>query len=480
MSVGPVIVLFTNDLRLSDNAAVTAAVSSGKPVLPLYILDGPASAARAPGGASRWWLERSLGALSSSLERLGGRLVLRRGATLDVLKALVDETGAEAIHFSRGYTASADRLQRGIAAWCENTGVSCRRFGGFLLYEPEQVRTGSGNPYRVFTPFSRACFADAPDKTPLPVPNAVEFWQGYLASDDLVDWALYAGKPDWACGFSRRWEPGESGAKDKLERFVDGPMVDYKDGRDIPGVHGTSRLSAHLHFGEVSPRQCWWAALMASGTGPLEAGPGVTTFLKELLWREFSYHLLASFPELDSKPFNPRFERFEWRQDAQALQAWQKGQTGYPIVDAGMRELWQTGWMHNRVRMIVASFLVKHLLIHWREGESWFWDCLVDADPGSNPAGWQWVAGSGADAAPYFRVFNPVLQGERFDPDGAYVRRWVPELAKLDRNFLHKPWTAPDAVLERAGVVLGKSYREPIVDHAMARSRALEAYASTG
>ncbi|MEM6935811.1 MAG: deoxyribodipyrimidine photo-lyase, partial [Pseudomonadota bacterium] len=296
-----------------------------------------------------------------------------------------------------------------------------------------------------------------------------------VAGDDLAAWALLPTKPDWAGGLRESWQPGEAGAHERLRDFVTHAADDYAEGRDRPGKDHTSRLSPHLHFGEISPNQVWQALKMAAGFGEV-SGQASDAYLRELGWRDFSYHLLTLFPELPEANFRDQFDRFPWRSDNTELERWQRGQTGYPLVDAGMRQLWHTGWMHNRVRMVVGSFLVKHLRQHWRAGEDWFWDTLVDADLASNAASWQWVAGSGADAAPYFRIFNPMSQGEKFDPDGAYVRRWVPELAKVPQKFLNRPWEAPVEILRQAGVELGKDYPNPIVDHRTAREAALAAF----
>ncbi len=476
MSDSPIIVWFTHDLRLSDHAALSAAAATGHPLLPVYILDDDTPGDWAMGGASRWWLEQSLASLQAALKDRSGRLILRRGNPLTVLEQLVEETGAHGIWFSRSYAPWSAKLETSLADWAGRQGIACKRFAGYLLHNPEDIRTGGGTPYKVYTPFSRACFEAEPQRAPRPVPDGMTFWDGDIASDDLASWELYDGKPDWAEGFSQRWAPGEAGAQEKLDRFIAEAAKDYADRRNMPGEFGTSRLSPHLHFGEISPLQCWHAMRHAMADGRRNIDVGGKTFLKELLWREFSYHLVCNFENFATEPFQEKFAGFPWASDEDGLKAWQDGMTGYPIVDAGMRELWATGWMHNRVRMIAGSFLVKDLLIPWQRGEEWFWDCLVDADIGSNAASWQWIAGCGADAAPYFRVFNPVLQGEKFDPDGTYVRRWVPELSDMPEKYLHKPWEAPRDVLDRVGVRLGKTYPRPIVDHGEARDRALAAY----
>jgi deoxyribodipyrimidine photo-lyase len=353
--------------------------------------------------------------------------------------------------------------------------VSCHRYGGFLLHEPETIRNGSGEPYRVYTPFSKACFAQGEPRSLRPVPAFTAF-QGAIRSDCLQDWGLHPTQADWAKGFETHWTPGEDGAAARLKDFIAEGLAHYADERDRPDRDVTSRLSPHLHLGEISPAQVWHAARAAETQSGGRLAKTVEKFLKEILWREFSYHLLHHWPSLPTEPFRPEFAAFPWTDDPAGLKAWQQGRTGYPIVDAGMRELWATGTMHNRVRMIAASFLIKDLLIPWQDGERWFWDTLVDADIGSNSASWQWVAGCGADAAPYFRIFNPVIQGEKFDPQGAYVRKWVPELARMPDQFIHKPWEAPRLVLDAAGVELGRNYPHPVVDHGKARDKALAAF----
>lgn len=471
----PVVIWFRSDLRLSENAALQSAVATGVPVLPVYILDDVSPGAWKKGGASRWWLHHSLTSLSAGLAARGAHLVLRRGETIEQLTALVEEAGASAVYFSRSYEPWAVLLETRLEAALRTNGVAAKRFRGFLLREPEAVKTQSDEPYKVFTPFWRAFRAGVDLGKPLAAPKAIESPKHKLRSDQLESWNLLPSKPNWATGMARDWKPGEANAKARLEDFLKSHLKSYPTDRDRPDRLGTSRLSPHLAFGEISPVTCW---RLASDYAARHEGldSAVEVFLKELAWREFSAGLLLNFSELPEQPYRPEFSRFPWREKADHLKAWQRGQTGYPIVDAGMRELWDTGFMHNRVRMITASFLIKHLLTPWQKGEAWFWDTLVDADLGSNSANWQWVAGSGADAAPYFRIFNPILQGTKFDPQGAYVRRWVPELAKLPDNLIHKPWEASEVQLSAAGVQLGKSYPHPIVDHGDARSRALAGY----
>lgn len=468
--VPPVLLWFRRDLRLADNPAVEAAVRSGAPILPLYVLD-ETPGLRPLGAASAWWLETSLKALAADLAARGSRLILRRGAADLIVAALARETGAQAVVWNALYDPGLPEREADLARDLTAQGVTPRRFNGAYLVPPEAVRTKTGGTYGVFTPFWRAARDQVTESRPLPAPEALGAPAEWPSSDDLAAWRLYPGRPDWAAGFSD-WRPGEAGAAARLETFVRGALSDYDAGRDRPAQAGTSRLSPHLHFGEIGPKACWRAA-RATAAEPAQ----VDKFLAELGWREFNVAILARGGDPARDNWDRRFDRMAWRSDPEALAAWKAGRTGYPIVDAGMRQLWATGWMHNRVRMIVASFLTKHLLIDWREGEAWFWDTLVDADLPSNAGNWQWVAGSGADAQPYFRIFNPMLQSAKFDPDGAYVRRWVPELGRLPVPALHAPWTATPEVLSRAGLVLGRDYPRPIVDHAMARQRALDAYA---
>jgi len=455
----PVIVWFRQDQRLADNPALSAAVQTGAPVLPLYVLDDETPGPWKMGGASRWWLHESLQELSRSLLEIGGSLVLRQGDARTVLAALADKVDAQGVFWNRCYepfvVARDKRLKDELPG--------AQSFKGSLLFEPWEVRTGAGTPFKVFTPFWRAAKVLPEPERPLPAPTSLRGIGG-VESDSLDDWGLLPQAPDWAGGLRAEWAPGEDGARKRLAAFLR-RVEGYRDGRDRPGEQATSRLSPHLHFGEISPRQVWHAIRHREATGDGEK------FLAELGWREFCHQLLFHHPELPSKPLDARFAPFPWRDDDAAFRRWTKGLTGVPIVDAGMRQLWQTGWMHNRVRMVVASYLIKHLGIDWRRGEAWFWDTLVDADLANNAAGWQWVAGSGADAAPFFRIFNPVLQGEKFDKKGDYVRRWVPEVAALSDKYVHRPWQAPADI--RAGV---KDYPEPLVDLADGRERALKAF----
>jgi len=461
---------FRQDLRLGDNAALTAALGSSRRVIPLYIWSPGEEGRWLPGVRSRWWLYQSLSNLSASLEAMGLRLIIRNGPAAAVLDSLVRETGASALYLNKRYEpAAAGRdleLMTGLAA----RGVESYPFNDTTLFDPEAVRNQAGGPFKVFTPFWRHLLSlDDPGWT-IPKPRRGSGTGSWPAGLPLSRLDLLK---DPARNPSGGWSPGEQGALKALKRFLSEPSSNYARDRDRPDEAGTSRLSPHLHFGEISPRRIWHEVRKTEeGSAP----PGAEAFLRQLAWREFSYHLLHHFPGTAEEPWRRQYGSFPWRDDRDGFRRWSEGATGYPIVDAGMRELLETGWMHNRVRLITASFLTKHLLIHWLEGSGWFWSQLVDADLANNTMGWQWTAGCGADAAPYFRIFNPVQQGRRHDPDGGYVRRWLPELAGLPARYIHAPWTAPAAVLAESKVNLGHSYPKPMVDHAEARRRALAAY----
>ncbi len=476
MAAAPIIVWFRADLRLHDHAALSAAAATGAPVIPVYVHDEETPGHCTRGGASRWWLHESLKSLDADLRKLGSSLVLARGPALEVLGDLARETGAGAIFWSRGYEPWAVKLESNLHGALEGAGVRCRRFSGALLFEPEDIRTGSGDPYRQYTPFYKACLKEAEPGTTLKAPVALPRVPDGVESDKLESWGLKPFKPDWASSIAAAWTPGETGAQARLDWLVKEILQGYQASRDFPGIDGTSRLSPHLHFGEVSPHDVWNAVRYTTAAMGAKLETGAENFLRQLLWREFSHHLLFHRPGLVTSPLRPEYAKFPWRTDAENLEAWKQARTGYPIVDAGMRELYSTGWMHNRVRMVVASFLVKHLLISWQQGAEWFLDTLVDADLASNSVNWQWVAGCGADAAPYFRIFNPVLQGKKFDAKGVYVKSWIPELAKLPNNRIHEPWKATKAELEKARISLGESYPDRIVDLSEGRKRALAAY----
>ena len=472
--MGPTIVWFRRDLRLIDNPALDAAVRAGTPILPIYIFD-ETPALRAMGAASLWWLGKSLAELDKGLRACGSRLVLRRGHAADIILNIAKSTNASNVVFNAVFDPGYGDRDRDLSETLKLAGVATRRFNGAHLVNPSDVRTKTGGAFSVFTPFWHTARLGVSIEPSRPVPDKLDSPERWPSSDNLKDWQLQPSDPDWSLGFAD-WSPGEAGAAASLDTFLDNAIVAYSHHRDLPAVEGTSRLSPHLHFGEISPKACWRAALAAAERNQVPDSQ-VDKFLSELGWREFSTALVTRRGDMAMDNFDNRFDAFPWRNDPAGLKAWQRGNTGYPIVDAGMRQLWTTGWMHNRIRMVCASFLTKHLMIDWRQGERWFWDTLVDADHAANAANWQWVAGCGADAAPYFRIFNPILQGEKFDKDGAYVRRWVPELSGLPARYIHAPWSAPLAVLCDGGVDLGITYPEPIVDHGLARHRALEAYA---
>ncbi len=491
------LVWFRQDLRLADNPALAAAIARGGPVMPVFIWQPDEEGAWPAGAAGRWWLHQSLEKLSHSLEQVGSKLIIRRGetiadgGTLAALEQLIEETGASAVYWNRRYEPAIRQRDTRIEGLLRQRGIACESCNSALLFDPDEVATQQGKPFQVFTPFWKHCLARRPPEQPLAAPARIQapiIWPSGLP---LVKLSLEPSLA-WAAEFPAAWQPGETAAQRRLHEFLDQTVLNYRVERDHPSSSGTSRLSPHLHFGEISPRQIWHeakAAVEAINSGepragftsakqPAEYRPAAEFYLREVGWREFAYHLLVHFPHTSAKCLREAYDAFPWTAPNERLQAWQRGRTGYPIVDAGMRELWTTGWMHNRVRMIAASFLVKDLLISWTHGASWFWDTLVDADLANNTLGWQWTAGCGADAAPFFRIFNPVLQGEKFDPRGAYVRRWVPELAELPDQWIHRPWEAPTMLLKLSGVRLGENYPAPIVDHAAARQAALSALRS--
>lgn len=468
------ILWFRRDLRLADNPALHHALAEYERVIPLYIHAPEESAPWQPGAASHWWLHHSLAALDGSLRQLGSHLTLRHGPSLTALRNMLRESHAEAVFWNRQYEPA--HLARDIAVQkkLREEGVIAEGFNASLLFEPWQILKDNGDPYRVFTPYWKACqqrglpqAGTGMVKALPPVPRA-------LTSEKLASFKLLPRIP-WDKGLARTWQPGEVGAQQRLAAFLDDTLAHYSETRDIPAAPGTSRLSPALHFGEISPRQIV-TAVERTVAHHHHSGliANAEAWLRQLVWREFAYAVLYHFPHTSDEPFDERFTRFAWESNyTRVLERWQRGESGIPIVDAGMRELWHTGWMHNRVRMIVASLLTKNLLVPWQEGARWFWDTLVDADLANNSFGWQWVAGSGNDAAPFFRMFNPVLQGEKFDPMGRYVRRWLPELTSLQDKYLHKPWEAPAGVLNEAGIKPGTHYPNPIVDLKGSRVRAL-------
>jgi len=447
----PAVVWFRDDLRVADNPALHAAAQTGRPVLCVFVWDDETPELRAPGGAGRWWLHHSLASLTESLERSGASLVLLRGRSEATIAAVLRETDAAAIFWNRRYGGAERHIDEAVKTSARASGVEATSFGANLLFEPWTIRTGQDTPFSVYTPFWRACLAAPAPRKPGPAPREVRGGTAPRSLDAVAldDLGLLPTQPDWAAGLRETWQPGEKTAHEQLERFLSDDLGDYREQRDVPGVDATSRLSPRLRWGELSPHQVWHATLQKREGATAQSA---STFLSELGWREFAYHTLFEHPDLATVNIHREYDSFPWpRLHPSALRAWEQGRTGVPLVDAGMRELWRTGVMHNRVRMVTASFLIKNLLIDWRHGEQWFWDTLVDADPANNAFNWQWVAGSGADAAPYFRIFNPELQRQKFDPHGDYVRRWVPE------------WDTPD-------------YPEPIVDLAETRRAALAAY----
>jgi len=444
-----VIVWFRLDLRLEDNPALAAAVEAGAPVIPVFIWAPEEEEPWPPGAASRWWLHQSLKALSERLESVGSRLILRTGPTIEALRNLISETGARAVFWNRRYEPAVRARDGRVETALRDEGIEVRTFNTALLFEPREGE----RVFQVFTSFWKRCLDQPQPPKPVLAPKQVTAPHRWPRSVDIAEFSLEP-RIDWAGGIRATWTPGEAAANAVLKQFGGARSREYTTQRDFPDERGTSRLSPHLHFGEISVRKVWHAV-------------DGNAYRREIGWREFAYHLLFHFPRTTNEPLRPEFSEFPWQKDAVALKRWQKGRTGYPLVDAGMRELWATGWMHNRVRLVVASFLTKHLRISWEEGAYWFWDTLVDADLANNTLGWQWSAGSGADAAPYFRIFNPVLQSEKFDPDGKYIQRWVPELKGLAPPYIHKPWLAPTRPLD---------YPEPIVDHPTARREALAAF----
>ena len=470
MPDSPTILWFRKDLRLADNSALAAAIEAGAPVIPVFIWSPDEAGDWAPGAASKWWLHQALKCLGEALGVRSGQLVLRQGDSLEELRDMIEKTGATRVYWNRRYEGPLRELDATIKRELRDDGIEVESFNSSLLNEPHTASTGAGKPYKVYTPYWRKVKDRKVDAPVEPDLDAMTFPDAYPQTVALDSLGLLP-KQQWYRKFYSHWDVSESAAEERLDHFLDQPVEDYNDARDIPGEDGTSGLSPYLHWGLIGPRQVM-AALRHKHDLRAE-GPQV--FAKEIYWREFAYNVLYHFPGTPDAPLQEKYADFPWEPDEATLRRWQRGQTGYPIVDAGMRQLYATGWMHNRVRMVVSSLLVKHLLQDWREGARWFWDTLVDADLASNTLGWQWSAGCGADAAPYFRVFNPITQGEKFDPDGDYVRKWVPEIAKLPNKYIHEPWEAPDGILEYAGVELGKDYPEPIIEHKKGRERALAA-----
>jgi deoxyribodipyrimidine photo-lyase len=465
------IVWLRNDLRIRDNPALFESLERGSTCVPVFVWDPASDGAFPPGSASRWFLHHALIALDASLCRLGCSLIVRKGDTCTELTDVARDTGSATLLFNRRYEPAHAHLERDVVASMDSLGVTSRRFDTSILHDVDAVRTTSGSPYQVFTPFWRRVRRDlrVPPPLPEPPPSQSADLPDALPTLEIQDLGLVE-NAEQAAALAGTWTVTEEAAHARLDKFVESALDTYAHDRDIPYRDGTSRLSPYLHFGMLSPTQIWTAVEQAGDS----ARPDVERFLSEIGWREFGYHLLHHFPHTTQAPLREAFNDLSWNDDVDALARWKAGQTGYPIVDAGMRQLAKTGWMHNRLRMIVASFLTKDLLIDWREGAAWFWENLVDADLANNTLGWQWAAGTGADAQPFFRIFNPTAQAKRFDPDGAFVRAWVPELQNLPDRYLHRPWEVPGGALD--GFVLGRDYPGPIVEHGAARTRALEAY----
>lgn len=466
-TASPAIIWFRQDLRLRDNPALIQAADF--PIIPLFIWDE--NDPHHPGSASQWWLKKSLISLQQSLNRYGLKLIFRQGNPLKILEEIITSHNVGTLYWSRCYEPHAIDRDKKVKEFFR-AHIDCQSFNSSLLIEPWTLKTQSGKPYQVFTPYLKA-LKDINLPHPLPISKNLRGYERSVFSERLESWNVHPAHPDWSEGLEKEWTPGEEGAQTRLSFFLDHLLQAYQEGRDQASLEATSKLSPHLHWGEIGPRQIWHS-ILSSKLGGLSNNAWI--FLSEIAWREFSYYLLYHFPTLPHKPLRKEFSHFPWVKDERALHKWQKGMTGYPLVDAGMRQLWYTGWMHNRVRMITASFLIKDLLISWQEGAEWFWDTLVDADLANNSASWQWIAGCGADAAPYFRIFNPILQGQKFDPYGEYVRQWIPELRLLPDKYIHNPWEAPINILDSAGIKLGDTYPLPHIDHTKARHRALEAF----
>lgn len=473
MTSHPSIVWFRQDLRIQDHPALHAAVSKGGPIIPVYIWAPDEEGEWAPGAASKWWLHRSLQSLKKDLAELGLTLILRTGSSVENLQQIAKVSKADTIFWHRRYEPEIIKRDTQIKQELGKHGVKATSLNGSLLHEPWTISTKQNTPFKVFTPYWNCCLKTDNIENPLPIIPKQKLHSLKIESAQLDDLALQPTIP-WDTGLRKDWHPGESHAHKILNNAAENIVGNYPTTRDRPDLEGVSKLSPYLHFGEISPRQVWHTVLKHRKRDHIMDASD--TFLKQIGWREFSHYLLYHFPTTPNEPLHEKFKNFPWKDDKNSLLAWQKGLTGYPLVDAGMRQLWHTGWMHNRVRMIVASFLVKDLMIPWQEGARWFWDTLVDADLANNTMGWQWTAGCGADAAPYFRIFNPITQGDKFDITKEYVRTWVPELAGLADKWLYQPWLAPELELRRAGVILGKTYPKPIVDHSQARLEALAAY----
>ena len=469
---GPVLVWLRRDLRLADNPALYHAVNYGAPVIPVFVWAPEEEVPWAMGGAQRWWLHHSLLAFKASLHPYKIPFVIQKGASSETLLRLARDLQARAVLWNRAYEPAENQREDTVSRVLLASGIETQSFESHLLHDPNAIQTGKGGCYKVYTPFWRNVRANQEVLPPLGAPSFSDTSIPKIQPNSIeVDDLMLRPRINWAGGLRKTWQPGEKTALDSMRQFIDSNVRHYASQRDFPSVEGTSKLSPHLHFGEISPRTIWHH--ISQIPQPSEEHE---TFLKQLIWREFSYHLLHHFPETATNNLRTSFDHFPWSTDQDMLTKWQKGETGYPIVDAGMKQLWETGWMHNRVRMIVASFLTKHLLIHWLEGAHWFWDTLVDANLANNTMGWQWSAGSGADAQPFFRIFNPISQSKKFDADGKYLKQWLPVLQHVPSAKIHEPWLLSQAEQSRAGFRLGSSYPMPVVDHKVARQRALDAY----
>lgn len=473
--LSPIIVWFNLDLRLSDQPALRAAAQAGHPIIPCYVWDDEVRSSWRPGSASRWWLHHSLTALDQQFRQRGGSLVLRRGPVVETLLSLVYETSSKAVFWSTKYDPKGKRDSERLQSELNALGLEARVLDDGLLFNPDEIHTQTGQPFQRFTPFAKACLKRGPTQRVHRGPDDLSFYSRAVKTESLETWGFVPRNLDWSVGLQRSWQPGEVGAIRQFDRFLGRGVTDYTKDRDNLDFDGTSRLSPHLHFGELSVAQVW--SKVSENFGG-DTRLNVDGYLRQLLWREFSYHLLMHWPDLPSQPIRREYVDFPWQPNQDWLTAWQRGQTGYPIIDAGLRQLRYCGWMHNRVRMVAASFLVKQLLVPWQDGQAWFWESLVDADLANNAASWQWIAGCGVDAAPYYRIFNPVIQGKKFDPAGQYVRRWVPELERLPDRWIHEPWLAPRRVVESAGFRLDRDYPRPIIDLDVGRQRALAAWQS--
>ena len=473
MNKSPTLIWFRNDLRLTDNSALAAAIELGSPIIPIFIWSPEEAGNWAPGAASKWFLKQSLKSLSVEFSKRGGGLVLRKGDSLETLYEIIEQTGANHVFWNRRYESPLREMDTAIKRVLRSNGIEVKSFNSSLLNEPHTVSTGSGKPYKVYTPYWRNVKDREIEPVAYPDFASIKFPKEFPLSLELDSLNLIPSQK-WLQKFKPHWEVSEKAAQKHLQAFIEDRVEDYDKARDIPKEKGTSSLSPYLRWGLIGPRQV--IHTLKSKHDMDASGPQI--YCKEIYWREFAYNVLYHYPNTPDAPLQEKYADFPWQSNVRLLHSWQHGRTGYPIVDAGMRQLYQTGWMHNRVRMIVSSLLVKHLLQDWREGARWFWDTLVDADLASNTLGWQWSGGCGADAAPYFRIFNPITQGKKFDPEGEYVKHWVPELSNVNQKYIHEPWEASKHELESFGLNLGIDYPKPIIEHSFGRKRALEALAT--